>query len=408
MAANNRRLLAISLALAFFSGTLLAGPLESETFSEAEGWQARIQIDCYTPQALCGNFNFLATNCKGDLVFLKETESGFLFAEKLTGGRCQPKCELWLSESLDSYRETCRGVVSGEGQLTAVTSSSAGTPTDSAPSPNISQAQRQAALHHAAGNPDQRIETPTAVFTGKFLAAPDTGLVNGSGVVQWKNGDRYEGMVVDGDLSGQGTYYYNNGDKYEGGWQQGKKTGLGRYTFADGSYWQGEYLNDEQTAAGRLVLPAGKNPLAPPTKSAKAPDNPTPGDTKPTPQLSQPGFKNRGECLSALGTDGATQCFKLFPDKPQAASQFKSRSECLSALGTDGATQCFKLFPDKPQPAPQFKSRGECLAALGTDGATQCFKLFPQQEQALQFRSRGECLTALGTDGATRCLREYP
>ena len=63
---------------------------------------------------------------------------------------------------------------------------------------------------------------------------------NCQGVINFKNGDRYEGEFKDGKLTGSGTYYHlaNNqsrGDVYTGGFLNGLRQGNGRYTFAGGA-----------------------------------------------------------------------------------------------------------------------------------------------------------------------------
>lgn len=105
-------------------------------------------------------------------------------------------------------------------------------------------------------------------YRGQFSVHPTTGVVNGAGVVEWRNGnryegpvrntkltgmgtfrwasgDRYEGELVDARPNGQGSYFYTNGDRYVGGWREGRKHGQGRYTFADGSVTEGVYANDQ-------------------------------------------------------------------------------------------------------------------------------------------------------------------
>ncbi len=90
------------------------------------------------------------------------------------------------------------------------------------------------------------------------------------------------------------------------------------------------------------------------------------------------------------------------------AASFKNRSECLQALGTDGAITCFNQFPDRPKTQHKFKSREECLNKLGTEGAMKCFQQFPEKKRALKFKNRSECMQRLGTDGAIQCMNQYP
>jgi len=78
-------------------------------------------------------------------------------------------------------------------------------------------------------------------------------VINGAGVLYYTNGDRYVGNFVSGAPHGKGTYTLQNGDVYVGDWVAGSKHGQGRLTWVSGDYWEGEFSNDEQTANGRLV-----------------------------------------------------------------------------------------------------------------------------------------------------------
>lgn len=42
--------------------------------------------------------------------------------------------------------------------------------------------------------------------------------MDGKGVMNWPNGERFEGDFKMGKISGKGTKYYNNGNKYTGEW----------------------------------------------------------------------------------------------------------------------------------------------------------------------------------------------
>ena len=118
---------------------------------------------------------------------------------------------------------------------------------------------------------EQIIPAGDTTYRGPFTVDPATGAVNGSGKVEWRNGnryegpvrnnqltgkgkftwingDRYEGDMVNAEPHGQGTYYFKGGDRYNGAWNNGQKHGQGRYTFADGSYWEGQYANDRQVS----------------------------------------------------------------------------------------------------------------------------------------------------------------
>ena len=123
-------------------------------------------------------------------------------------------------------------------------------------------------------------------YRGAFTTDTKTGAVNGSGTVQWKNGNRYEGPVVNTQLTGkgnftwangdtyvgdmvnaqphgQGTYTFKSGDRYAGAWRNGQKHGQGRYTFANGSVWEGEFANDQQFKQGVVAVAAAPEATKP-------------------------------------------------------------------------------------------------------------------------------------------------
>lgn len=78
-------------------------------------------------------------------------------------------------------------------------------------------------------------------------------MINGRGILHYANGDRYEGDFVNGEPHGKGTYTLSNGDVYSGAWANGNKHGQGRLTWVGGDYWEGEFRDDKQTENGKLV-----------------------------------------------------------------------------------------------------------------------------------------------------------
>lgn len=53
--------------------------------------------------------------------------------------------------------------------------------------------------------------------------------INESGIMNYANGDRYEGEWSYGSKSGKGIYFYANGERYEGNWEYDKKDGVGKH-----------------------------------------------------------------------------------------------------------------------------------------------------------------------------------
>jgi len=55
---------------------------------------------------------------------------------------------------------------------------------------------------------------------------------DGSGSYIFKNGERYEGALVNGFKCGKGGYFYVNGNKYQGDWTNDRKNGYGVYNYS--------------------------------------------------------------------------------------------------------------------------------------------------------------------------------
>ena len=108
-------------------------------------------------------------------------------------------------------------------------------------------------------------------------------VINGSGTLHYTNGDRYVGSFVNGAPHGKGTYTLQNGDVYVGDWVDGSKHGQGRLTWVGGDYWEGEFRDDLQTANGKLVYgEAGDEP-----EKAAAPEKAT--------RSEKPGVRKKGK-----------------------------------------------------------------------------------------------------------------
>ncbi len=250
----------------------MAALANTEAYQEAEGDKARITIDCRTPNTTCGHFEWSAPDCQGELTYLGKKRGGHEFRERSKAGKCPTACTLWMADEGDYYLETCGGKITRRGKLAI--------PEQAAPPPDD-----EPAIQVPADTPVITISAGETTYIGRFLVDKETGNVNGSGRIEWKNGDHYEGQVRnsrrhgqgsfhwasgdrysgelrDDEFHGQGTYLWKNGNRYQGTWQHGKKHGPGRTSYPDGSYWEGEFSNNQQTENGKMVvggaLPGGK------------------------------------------------------------------------------------------------------------------------------------------------------
>lgn len=272
-------------------------------------------------------------------------------------------------------------------------------------------------------------------YRGSFSTDAKTGAVNGSGSVLWKNGNRYEGPVVNTQLTGkgsftwangdtyvgdmvnaqphgQGTYTFKSGDRYAGAWRNGQKHGQGRYTFANGTVWEGEFANDQQfkqgavavTTAAEAVNPAPV-PVHATTVAPAAEAEPTTNTTTPTTTTSPvtPLAKTRQAIFSQLATlfDSALAS-KVLPKRVDLDNLFAQAEQPKTHLSTDacftaiyrvmavmfGTTYSkgnylYSISPFSTDGAQSFRQPRAISAKIGFDG----IKLSTQQKAQLHGQS---------------------
>lgn len=73
---------------------------------------------------------------------------------------------------------------------------------------------------------------------------------NGTGTMEYSNGDTYKGNWKNGKCHGEGTMTYANGDVYSGEWANGEKNGFGVYTWSDGRVYEGNYKDNQRDGKG--------------------------------------------------------------------------------------------------------------------------------------------------------------
>ena len=72
---------------------------------------------------------------------------------------------------------------------------------------------------------------------------PFTEIRNGSGSVQWTNGDKYYGDFKDNFRTGDGVFHYADGNRYLGKFYKNEFNGFGTFYFADEGKVSGMYEN---------------------------------------------------------------------------------------------------------------------------------------------------------------------
>ena len=78
------------------------------------------------------------------------------------------------------------------------------------------------------------------------------GLLNGTGVFLDSNGYRYEGDFKDGRFNGNGVCVYANEDRYEGEWKNGSHNGEGHFLSRTGTKYDGQFKDGHLTGTGVL------------------------------------------------------------------------------------------------------------------------------------------------------------
>ena len=250
-------------------------------FVEADGWKARITVDCLLRDQVCGSFRYETQACEGDLIYKGETATGFEFRTELRAGRCLPGCTIQISGDFKRYVEVCKDS-RHEGLLTAV---AVATPIGAAPAPAPAAATGGAAAPPRAAPPAKGMSGQVRfrwdngdVFDGQMLDGKRNGkgrmvwasgqtydgdwrddIAVGEGAMAFVNGDRYQGQVKDGVPYGRGRMQFANGDVFEGQFERGIPDVEGTYTEKDGSRYTGQWKSGIKHGRGKSVWATGQS-----------------------------------------------------------------------------------------------------------------------------------------------------
>jgi hypothetical protein len=111
----------------------------------------------------------------------------------------------------------------------------------------------------AAAAPEPKLFDRTAGdtrYVGQFVREDDD-TVSGTGRVEWKNGDVYEGPLQRGRRHGVGEIRWANGQRYRGDWRDDRVSGRGLMVFANGNQFEGSLVDGQPEGEGRLAYASG-------------------------------------------------------------------------------------------------------------------------------------------------------
>jgi hypothetical protein len=89
-------------------------------------------------------------------------------------------------------------------------------------------------------------------YVGQFVRNDDD-TVTGTGRVEWKNGDVYEGPLTRSQRHGVGEIRWANGQRYKGEWVNDRATGRGLMAFANGNQFEGTLVDGQPDGEGKMT-----------------------------------------------------------------------------------------------------------------------------------------------------------
>lgn len=94
-------------------------------------------------------------------------------------------------------------------------------------------------------------------YKGNFVVDPKSGVVSGTGSVEWANGESFRGSLVEGRRQGKGRFNWVGGQWYDGDWADDRAVGHGVIQFPGGNRYEGAVLDGEPSGRGTLVFASG-------------------------------------------------------------------------------------------------------------------------------------------------------
>lgn len=109
----------------------------------------------------------------------------------------------------------------------------------------------------AAPSGELVVKAGDTTYRGNFVLDRKSGAVSGTGTVEWTNGERYVGQMVEGRKHGKGRFEWVGGQWYEGDWVNDQALGYGVIRFANGIRYEGAVKEGEPSGRGTQVFPSG-------------------------------------------------------------------------------------------------------------------------------------------------------
>lgn len=81
---------------------------------------------------------------------------------------------------------------------------------------------------------------------------------SGNGVETWKDGSVYTGNFKEGKKEGIGSFKWADGSKYEGEFKHNQLEGRGKYVWSDGRVYEGQWQRNKMHGIGKFSWPDGK------------------------------------------------------------------------------------------------------------------------------------------------------
>lgn len=79
------------------------------------------------------------------------------------------------------------------------------------------------------------------------------------GTINFPDGDKYDGDLVNGVMHGAGVFTSADGDVYQGGFADGQFFGTGKHTYTDGDFYEGDFVDGKKHGNGIFHFQATGN-----------------------------------------------------------------------------------------------------------------------------------------------------